>query len=43
MLPLTMTEQGMISPVKKIEEGGGGEDKKTKEKDNVSLRFSNIF
>lgn len=39
-----MTEQGMISPVKKIEEGGGGgEDKKTKEKDNVSLRFSNIF
>ena len=39
MLPLKMTEQGMISPVKKNEGGGGGEeDKKNKEKDNVCRR-----
>ena len=38
MLPLKMTEQGMISPVKKNEGGGGEEDKKNKEKDNVCRR-----
>ena len=40
MLPLKMTEQGMISPVKKMRGGGGGgeEDKKNKEKDNVCRR-----
>ena len=38
MLPLKMTEQGMISPVKKIEKGEGREDKKNKEKDNVCRR-----
>ena len=39
MLPLKMTEQGMISPVKKMRgEGGGEEDKKNKEKDNVCRR-----
>ena len=32
-----MTEQGMISPVKKIEEGG--RNKKNKEKDNVSMKL----
>ena len=42
MLPLKMTEQGMISPVKKKKEGAGGgggeEDKKNKENDNVCRR-----
>ena len=32
MLPLKMTEQGMISPVKKNEGGGGGRIRKTKKR-----------